>query len=129
LGSEKTLSGNELLRDMVGLCREKGWVLDLQSDMVDSHAFDEGVSQTGRTLAKASPAQDSRVPGVPRSPSASPSKKRKALGEITGSSQGNTRSPKKRVTGKRVPEKVFLAGKRGVLDGRPVLRNIYEEAL
>jgi DNA replication ATP-dependent helicase Dna2 len=33
------------------------------------------------------------------------------------------------VTGKRVPEKVFLAGKRGVLDGRPVLRNIYEEAL
>lgn len=126
LGSEKTLSGNELLCDMVGLCREKGWVLDLQSDMVDSHVFDEGVSQTGRTLAKASPMRRQQAS---RSPSVSPSKRRKALGDITGSSQGNARSLKKRATGKRVPEKVYLAGKRGVLDGRPVLRNIYEEAL
>lgn len=126
LGSEKTLSGNELLCDMVGSCREKGWVLDLQSDMVDSHVFDEGVSQTGRTLAKASPMRRQQAS---RSPSVSPSKRRKALGDITGSSQGNARSLKKRATGKRVPEKVYLAGKRGVLDGRPVLRNIYEEAL
>ena len=130
LGSEKTLSGNELLRDMITLCREKNWVLDLQTDMLESHAFDDTLGQTARTPAGASPARQSRAEGVTASPSASPTKKRKALGDITRSSQGgNARSPKKRIVGRKVPEKVFLAGKKGVLDGRPVLRNVYEEAL
>ncbi|XPS75358.1 DNA helicase [Ascochyta lentis] len=126
LGSEKTLSGNELLRDMIGLCREKGWVLDLQSDMLDSHSFDEGISQTERTPVQASQLQGCRVDAAVTSPGASPSKKRKALGDITGSTHGaNATSLKK----KKVPGRVFTAGKKGVLDGRPVLRNIYEELL
>jgi DNA replication ATP-dependent helicase Dna2 len=117
LGSEKTLSSNELLRDMVALCREKGWVLDLQPDAVDSHAFDEGVTQTGKTPSRT--AYSSK--NVRRaSPTPSPSKKRKALGEVSA----NSRSPKK-----RVPGKVVLAGKRGVLEGRPVLRDVYNEAM
>jgi DNA replication ATP-dependent helicase Dna2 len=136
LGSEKTLSGNELLSDMVGLCREKGWVLDLTPDMVDSHAFDEAVTQTGKTPVR--PSYSSRIGKMP-SLSPSPSKKRKALGDITAvSGRANARSPKKRFgvksagrspETKKVPQKVFTAGKRGVLDGRPILQDIYNGAI
>lgn len=130
LGSEKTLSGNELLRDMVGLCREKGWVLDLQDGMLDSHAFDEDVSQTGKTQIWASQARGSKVDGKGPCPSPSPSRKRKALGDITNSSLGcNARSPKKRSSGSKIPGKVIMAGKKSVLDGRPVLKNIYEDMI
>jgi DNA replication ATP-dependent helicase Dna2 len=119
VGSEKTLSGNELLRDMVGMCREKGWVLDLTSEMVEGHVFEEGATQTGRTPTKASPRKM-----IARQES--PSKKRKVLGDVTGMEQ---KSPKKQCGGRKVPGKVFMAGRKGVLDGRPVLRNVYEEAL
>lgn len=123
VGSEKTLSSNELLRDMVRLCREKGWVVDLQGDMVDGHAFDQVATQTALT-----PKRDARkgdgmaVPGS--------AKKRKVLGDVTGPSlHANARSPKKRGVGNRSPKKVFNAGERSVFNGRPVLRNIYEDAL
>ena len=114
-----------MLRDIVGLCREKGWVLDLQKDVLDGHAFDEGTSQTGKTPIGASQAWDTQVKNVKGSLSPSSSKKRKALGDITIS----THHQKARMRGTKVPNKIFLAGKRGVLDGKPVLRNIYEEAL
>jgi DNA replication ATP-dependent helicase Dna2 len=109
LGSEKTLSTNELLRDMVLLCREKGWVHDLAVDAVESHGFDEGFSQTGKSA------------GSP------PVKKRKVLGEVAG----NQGSPKKKtvVGGMKVPGKVVMAGKRGVLEGRPVLMDVYNGAV
>jgi DNA replication ATP-dependent helicase Dna2 len=133
LGSEKTLSGNELLRDMVALCREKGWVLDLQGDMVESHAFDEALTQTGKTPVRPS----SHVDKVAMSPS--PTKKRKALGDITAApGRGNARSPERRFGGKgvggspiakKVPGKVFTAGKRGVLEGRPILMDVYNGAI
>jgi DNA replication ATP-dependent helicase Dna2 len=128
LGSEKTLSSNELLRDMVTLCREKGWVHDLQPDAVDSHAFDEGATQTSRTPLRS--LYSSNKTATKMSPSPSPSRKRKALGEVAG----NTNEPKKRIGGNplhagKVPGKVFTAGKRGVLDGRPVLRDIYNGAM
>lgn len=144
IGSEKTLSGNELLRDIVGLCREKGWVLDLQPDMVDSHIFDEGITQTGKTPSRTVPSPQKSVALM--SPSPSPSKKRKALGDITtvpGSRNGNTKPSKLKSSGKsiasilaekgmggrKVPGKVFTAGKRGVLDGRPILKDIYNGAV
>jgi DNA replication ATP-dependent helicase Dna2 len=125
LGSEKTLSSNELLRDMVALCREKNWVLDLQPDAVDSHAFDEGVTQTGKTPSRSLYSSTKQPKKV--SPTPSPSKKRKALGEVGG----NTRSPNKRSPGhgRKVPGKVVMAGKRGVLAGRSVLRDIYNDAV
>lgn len=120
VGSEKTLSGNELLRDMVDMCRQKGWVLDLNQDMVEGHAFDEANTQTGRTPTKSSPRK------LKITTQESPSKKRKALRDITGASQ---RSPKRQGSGRKVPDKVIMAGRKGVLDGRSVLRNVYEEAL
>lgn len=135
LGSEKTLSSNDLLRDMVALCREKGWVLDLPVDVIDSHAFDEGVTQTGKTQSRVAYSSSSAALGKmgKSSTPTSPSRKRKALGEVTA----NARSPKKRSNGslgegkveRKVPGKVVMAGKRGVLEGRPVLRDVYNEAV
>ncbi len=139
LGSEKTLSGNELLRDMVALCREKGWVLDLNSDMLESHVFDEGVTQQTATgllpSLQPSPSRYNKNSQLSQSQSPSPSKKRRALGEV-GASSGNSRqlerkSPK-RIVGRKPgsgPEKVFMAGRRGILDSRPVLRDVYNGAV
>lgn len=139
IGSEKTLSENELLRDMVALCREKGWVLDLLQDMVDGHAFDEGATQqTGKTSTSRVMYPPSRYSAQSKSPTPSPSKTRRALGDITMGSLGNLKPQKKETrssspellkTGRKMPGKVCKAGKRGVLEGRPVLENIFYEAV
>ncbi|KAE8850509.1 hypothetical protein PTNB85_00925 [Pyrenophora teres f. teres] len=140
LGSEKTLSSNELLRDMVALCREKSWVLDLQSEMIDSHSFDEGITQTSKTPTRPSH-QSTHADIMAKSPvlSPTPCKKRKALGDLAATSeQVNARSRRRRLGNKsssgspeekRAPGKVFTAGKRGILDGRPILRDIYNGAI
>ena len=145
LGSEKTLSGNDLLRDIVALCRQKQWVLDLSQDMVNGHIFDEGVTQlTGNTPPKHRNSLRSRLYASNNSPTPSPTGKRVALGDITTRGiQGNARSPKQiqskqktsstspkvLKTGLRSPSKIFKAGKRGVLKTRPVLQNIFSEAI
>lgn len=142
LGSEKTLSGNELLRDIVALCREKDWVLDITQDMVDGHPFNEGFTQpTGKAPSRKS-AMQSTAPIKDATPS--PAKKRKALGDITTTGQGNARPHKRsqktpsgspeNIKGHRdptykMPTKVFKAGKRGILEGRPVLQNIFNDAV
>jgi DNA replication ATP-dependent helicase Dna2 len=130
LGSEKTLSSNDLLKDLVGLCREKGWVFDLQQDMVDGHAFDESITQTGKfstTRRNSGP-----INSATKTPSHSPAKKRRALGDVTTTGVANKKaalSPEMRKFGQKTPGKVFRAGKKSVLDGRPVLRNVFEEAM
>lgn len=139
LGSEKTLSSNELLRDMVSLCREKGWILDLSLEALDSHAFDEGVTQTGKTQFRPThPSSTMNRNGKQPSSTPSPTRKRKALGQVAGniespSKRPNSRAPtnsqKNRGSNMKVPSKVFTAGKRGILDGRPVLMDIYNEAM
>ncbi|KNG51259.1 dna replication helicase dna2 [Stemphylium lycopersici] len=142
LGSEKTLSSNDLLRDMVATCREKSWVLDLQPDMVDSHTFEEGVTQTSKTPVRTSYASSSVMDtdtALLLTPGPS-SRKRKALDDLTAApAKLNARSPKNRIGSnttslnspetQKIPGKVFTAGKRGVLDGRPVLRDIYNGAI
>ncbi|KAL1599589.1 DNA replication endonuclease-helicase Dna2 [Paraconiothyrium brasiliense] len=138
LGSEKTLSGNDLLRDIVSLCREKDWVLDITQNIIDGHAFNEGFSQpTGKTASM----PRSRFVAPNKSPTPSPTKKRKALGDITASGgqvnkklqrrsqQTPNGSPETLKTGRKTPAKIFKAGKRGILDGRPLLQNIFNEAV
>lgn len=142
LGSEKTLSGNDLLRDIVALCREKDWVLDITQEMVDGHSFNEGFTQpTGKAEVDV---QATRSLAQTKSPATSPMKKRKTLGDITTGGQTNARPQKMQKTPSGSPEavhkgyknpafkmaaKVFQAGKRGVLEGRPVLQNIFNDAI
>jgi DNA replication ATP-dependent helicase Dna2 len=146
IGSEKTLSSNELLKGILGLCREKNWVLDLEQHMVDGHVFDEGVTQTGRLSTMP------RTPYVSRrqekSPTPSPAKKRRVLGDVTMGGAANKKAvlsasqkgmgrktPSgsiemvKKDRGLKTPKNVFRAGKRGVLEGRPVLRDVFNGAM
>jgi len=146
LGSEKTLSNNELLRDIISLCRDKGWVLDLTQHMVDGHAFDEGITQA---TAKTPPTHrrldaSAEFTAAKKTPTPSPTKKRRPLMDVTTpGSQGNLRAPKRTGgnqktpssspevlrTGRKVPGKVCKGGKRGLLEGRAVLENIYYGAI
>jgi DNA replication ATP-dependent helicase Dna2 len=146
LGSEKTLGENELLRDIISLCREKGWVLDITQQMIDGHAFDQGITQpTARSLStyqQIGTATEGLGPS--KSPIPSPTKRRKVLGDVTtmgnrmnvksltrkgGSQKTPGNSPEQLKIGCRVPDKVCKAGKRGVLEGRPVLQNIFYGAV
>jgi DNA replication ATP-dependent helicase Dna2 len=81
-------------------------VYDFKPEAVEGHAFDEGVSQTGNTMWSSN--------------ARTPERKRKALGEVGGNAKG---------VKKRSPGKVVTAGKRGVLEGRPVLRDVYNGAM
>jgi DNA replication ATP-dependent helicase Dna2 len=123
VGSETTLSSNDLLKDMVSLCREKGWVFDLAPDMLDSHVFPESFTQTGNFSSIRTPYQQPQT----KSPTPSPTPKRKALGDVTSSGAAN-KSPVKKGGVKR-PGKVITAGKKGVLNGRPVLKDVFYEAM
>jgi DNA replication ATP-dependent helicase Dna2 len=143
LGSEKTLSSNDLLRDIISLCREKGWVLDLSQHMVDGHAFDEGVTQPTAKTPSMNPPPRTRAATKTATPS--PTKKRTALMDVTalssqhgnmkastgkqGSQKTPSSSPEVLRTGRKVPGKVCKAGKRGLLEGRAVLQNIFHEAV
>jgi DNA replication ATP-dependent helicase Dna2 len=157
LGSEKTLAANPLLRDILALCRARGWVLDLRPDALDSHVVDDHLTQTGRTPARASRADapDATMGGCSGSSrtslSPSPCSKRKALGDIAAAPGRGNASPSKskRCCGggsraldssspgdtaaaaarKKGPGKTVRAGKRGVLEGRPVLRDVYNGAV
>ncbi|KAF2182271.1 hypothetical protein K469DRAFT_712897 [Zopfia rhizophila CBS 207.26] len=141
LGSEKTLGANELLKRLVALCRERGWVFDLSQDMLEGHVFDEGGTQTGRTPASVQNPSLQANGNVEegRSPSASPGK-RKVLGDVTSGGNANRKrekkgskkpssSPEVLRTGMKSPGRVFKVGKRGVLDGRPVLRDVFNGAM
>jgi DNA replication ATP-dependent helicase Dna2 len=139
LGSERTLSSNELLRDLVQMCKEKGWALNLQQDMLDGHAFDEAFSQSQAPsrLACSPLAAKSPSPMLMPMPWGSPSKKRRALGDVTakGANAGAAKpfrySPEKRGLKKpfKVPMKVIKPGMKGLLEGRPVLSNVFREAM
>lgn len=121
---------------VVMLCRGKGWVLDLQPNAVNNHAFDENFTQTNKTPLQ--PFNSSSSLKRRLSPTSSPSKKRKALSEVTGnntsprqrySTKTHDSNPESLQSGRKAPGKVFTAGKRGILDGRPVLRDIYNESM
>ena len=157
VGSEKTLCGNELLRDIVGLCRGRGWVLDVEREMLDGHAFSEGFTQgTGRTEGDAVRMRglaervdvdvDVDVDGDVRTSSRpNAGTKRKALGDITTGGEMNSRAREKRQKtpsgspellpkayknpAYKMPGKVCRGGRKDLLEGRPVLQDIFNDAV
>lgn len=138
LGSERTLGSNELMSDLVGLCREKNWVLDLTPDMLDGHTFDEAATQTQAKFSRSQRMARSQT----QHPNPSPSKNlmRRALGDVTTGGNANARSVKSRTpssspemrqkkNGFKTPKRVVRLGMKGLLEGRPVLRDVFREAM
>lgn len=51
IGSKSTLAGSgvPILQGLTTIMRDKGWVLDLPMDVLDSHSFEEGTQAAGAT--------------------------------------------------------------------------------
>ncbi|KAK8156255.1 AAA domain-containing protein [Phyllosticta citrichinensis] len=153
LGSKKTLVGsaNETLKGLVDVCERQGWVLDLPANAARDHAFDEaGPSQTQGDAEKVDAClgvekklRDARL----RSPKRSPIKKFLAPKHANAGARAgrgtcgvrSSESPTKKgcvepagqgvkKAGSRVPEKRGVVSEKALLSGRPVLRDIVNDA-
>lgn len=139
IGSRKTLAGggNDVLKGLVRICDEKRWTVNLGPEALDGHVcIDGGGSQTQATTGKVaeSPASpgERRTMGNAKSPTKSPLAtkvplKRKVLGDIEGPNASP--SPPKMRTGAKVAEKTGRMGQKGMVNQRPILRDIVKELL
>ncbi|KAK7531876.1 AAA domain-containing protein [Phyllosticta citricarpa] len=155
LGSKKTLVGsaNETLKGLFDVCEAEGWVLDLPPNATRDHTFDEAAGSTqtqGDAESAICPAVEKKMRDVGlRSPKRSPIKKflaprdanarakvskemcglrgsqsptKKGRCSKTSSSQGAKKA------GTRVPEKRGKISEKALMSGRPVLRDIINDA-
>jgi DNA replication ATP-dependent helicase Dna2 len=116
IGSKRTLlQGGEVLKGMVDVCAEKGWLKDLPVVAADGHFFSE---MAGSQLDAASPVLKRKPADSSKSPSKKPKSspvQRKVLGEVGGN-----------VHRSRVPEKKGKIAIKALT--RPVLRDVLREA-
>lgn len=121
IGSKKTLlQGGDVLKGMVDICAQEGWLRDLPVGAGDGHFFSEMV---GSQFDATSPVAKRKLIDAGKSPSKKPRaspEKRRVLGEVLGSGNGN---------GKRVPENKASMGKKALFGNRPVLRDIVNDVL
>lgn len=121
IGSKKTLlQGGEVLKGIVDICAEKGWLHDLAPGAVEGHFFPEmGGSQFDamspvvkqkRTMVQAENSPSKKPRAGPR--------KKTALSEI----ESNGRK-------ERVPEQKGKLGLERLLGMRPVLRDVVSGVL
>ncbi|KAJ9647964.1 DNA replication endonuclease-helicase Dna2 [Coniosporium tulheliwenetii] len=138
LGSAKTLAGNELLGDLVKICKAKGWLYDLPTNAVEGHIFEEmGVGTQVTPLGKGREAVAERMPvgktlemepSPTRAPALGMAKRGgKALSSLKGAQVNARINPLRKPF--KVPEKVGRVGKKGIVGSRPVLRDIVNDAL
>ncbi|KAI9713946.1 MAG: Tripartite DNA replication factor [Bogoriella megaspora] len=146
LGSKQTLCGNELLQKFVGLVEERGWIYDLPKHAEEMH---EGLGMNS-SLTQLSPTKASPLKGTPvkrsppkESPTKGSSRKstpKKAGSQILGESPtvGKAKVPVKKPLGEtkanvmkpfKQPSKVGKISKESIVGGRPVLRDIVNDAL
>ena len=112
LGSQTTLTGNELLGRFVNLMEENGWLYDLPVGAAESHLFEEGGTQlTGFGSGEMEKLVEA-------------DKKLKA--EIAG--KENNREGKGKGKGLKVPLKQGKLNPRALLGSRLVLRDIVNDA-
>ncbi|QDS74450.1 hypothetical protein FKW77_006417 [Venturia effusa] len=121
IGSKRTLlQGGDVLKGMVDICAQEGWLRDLPVGAGDGHFFSEMV---GSQFDAASPVMKRRPANTEKSPSKKPRwspEKRKVLGEVQGRSNA---------TRGRVPENKGTVGKKALFGNRPVLRDIVNDIL
>lgn len=125
IGSRKTLlQGGHVLKGMVDICAQEGWLRDLPVGAGDGHFFSDMVASQFDNAA--SPVMKKRK-YPPVGAGKSPCKKLRAglekrvvLGVVGG--LGNGRRG-------RVPENKGMVGKNALVGGRPVLRDIVNDVL
>ena len=143
VGSKKTIErGGEVLKGLVDICLQNGWLHDLPTDAADSHWFED----FGTQISDATPGRTS-LASPTKSAQGSPTMKEKASPrKILGRSSGNAgrknplqTSPKRKVLGdgsgnaapvkKEVKKaaKIGRMGEKALLNRRPVLQDILNE--
>lgn len=125
VGSRKTLmGGGDVLKGLVRICEERGWMYNLPSNVLNAHNFPEmagtqglqGESPVKNFQAEKSPKERLGADGV-KSPV------RRPLGEIDGR---NTGSPVQRA---KVPEKAGKIRLDRILKSKPVLADIMNDIM
>lgn len=107
LGSQKTLRGNDLLKDFVNMMEDKDWRYDLPPGALEGHVFEDGATQVSADWSF----------GVSRD--------RKSGPENAGGKQKvATGHEKNDVRFRKVPCKKGTMNVRATLEKRPVLRDI-----
>jgi DNA replication ATP-dependent helicase/nuclease Dna2 len=105
LGSESTLSrGGDVLKDLVKMCRNENWMVDLPVGALDGHVWSDSYLGSANEMSASALTK-------------SPVEKRTALGQI----DGNMR--------RKQPEKVVKAGRDLITGSRPVLKDILNDVL
>ncbi|TID21573.1 hypothetical protein E6O75_ATG04968 [Venturia nashicola] len=121
VGSKKTLlQGGDVLKGMVDICAQEGWLRDLPVGAGDGHFFSDMV---GSQFDAASPIMKRKPVIAGKSPSKKPNsspEKRRVLGEVTGSGNGKR---------ERAPENKGVVGKKALFANRPLLRDIVNDVL
>ena len=138
LGSRGTLGSNGLLRDFLELVDRKGWRYDLPPGAVDGHVWDEGAGTQGTPASL--PKSSASLKTSPRKSQTSPSKMKNSPKASLDSRSAASSSPEKArrkmgsgsvtaTAGKgRIPGKVQTLDGKTILDRRPVLRDIVNDA-
>jgi DNA replication ATP-dependent helicase Dna2 len=107
IGSESTLAqGGDTLQGLVEMCREKSWMIDLQSDIMDGHLWPSETSSWMDGEVGSSYAPSREGPGGKRKGNGTP-----------------MRTPSRR------PEKVARLNRETLAGARPVLNDIMNDIL
>ena len=130
VGSRKTLlGGGEVLKGLVGICEENGWLWELGRDVLESHWFPEmagsQATQMGSPIKKGIVESMREKNGGPKKKVNQPKTLRRPLGEIEGrNGQSLTKAE-----GSKVPEKVGKIRVDRVLKSKPMLTDIMNDIL
>lgn len=113
VGSKKTLmGGGDVLKGLVQICEEKGWMYDLPSTSLEAHYFPEMMGS-----------QDTQRESPVKKNSSQKSPLRRPLGEIEGR---NEDSPAKRA---KVPEKAGKIKPERIIKSRSLLTDIMNDII
>ena len=124
VGSRKTLlGGGEVLKGLVGICEEMGWLWNLGSDVLENHWFPEMAGSQGTQME--SPVKKSHFGSPRKKVNDSKTLLRRPLGEIEGR---NGQSPTKAKVSK-VPQKFGKIKADRVLKSKPIVTDIMNDIL
>ena len=127
IGSVNTLKVDKVLRKLIDLCTERGWLHDLPSEATKAHIFPVVENMSQDQHAKSPKSAVKKTYTGPKSSERVSPKDPKSGRAILGETQGKaTRMPSSH---KGVPQKIGHAKSKGILSTRPVLKDIVNDIL
>jgi DNA replication ATP-dependent helicase Dna2 len=132
VGSIATLAnGDPVLKKMVDLCQSRGWIMKLPEGAGEAHYLEGSNTQapTPTTIDGSSSRKSTHDIALQKRPSQSQSRNRNQSQRDRGSPVQKNSVKRLSSNGRKEPEKVGRVGGRAALSGRPILRDIVNEAL